>query len=98
MSNKVPDTNVRSMEEERDYHSRYLRAINNPLRREILKALKEGSVTFSMLQSKMELDENSLKWHLNILENGFCIKKERKNSELFYKLTKEGLVIDYLQF
>ena len=84
------------MEEERDYHVRYLRAINNPIRREILKVLKEGSVTFVMLQSKIELDETILKWHLSILENGSCIKKEMNDTELFYKLTKEGQVIDYL--
>ena len=85
------------MEEERDYHSRYLRAINNPVRRAILESLKAGSITFATLLSRMELDENRLKWHLSILENGCCVTKESRGIDIFFTLTQEGRVIDYLQ-
>lgn len=85
------------MEETKEYHTRYLRAVNNPLRREILRALKEGDATLETLQSKTELDANALEWHLGILEHGFCVERENRDGETFYKLTQEGKVVDYVE-
>lgn len=81
----------------REYHSRYLMAINNPLRREILRALKGGEVTLDNLQEKTGLDSETLEWHLNILENGFCVEKISKDTTIYYRLTKEGEVVDYIK-
>ncbi|MDH5787385.1 MAG: winged helix-turn-helix domain-containing protein [Candidatus Bathyarchaeota archaeon] len=86
-----------SIKNTREYHERYLRAVNNPLRRELLKALKEGCTTIEDLQSKTGLDEDTLKWHLDVLEHDFCIEKEIKQGKSFYKLTQEGKVINYLK-
>jgi len=74
-----------------------LRAINSPLRREILRALKEGYTTIEDLQSRTGLDNNTLKWHLSVLEQGFCIEKDIKQGKLVYKLTQEGKVVDYME-
>jgi DNA-binding transcriptional ArsR family regulator len=87
----------KSIEENRLYHTRYLRAINSPLRREILRALKKGYATMRDLQSRTGLDENTLKWHLSVLEHGFCVEKEIKQGTLIYKLTQEGRVVNYLE-
>jgi len=87
----------RSIEETRQYHERYLRAINSPVRRRILKALKKGTATIEDLQSRTGLDENTLTWHLSILEHGFCIQKNMKEGKPVYKLTQEGRIIDYLE-
>lgn len=97
MSRKDSKTIGRSMEETKEYHTRYLRAVNNPLRREILRALKEGDATLETLQSKTELDANALEWHLGILEHGFCVERENRDGETFYKLTQEGKVVDYVE-
>jgi len=86
-----------SIEETRKYHTRYLRAINSPLRREILRALREGYSTIEDLQSRTGLDKDALNWHLSVLEHGFCIETDIKQGERFYKLTQEGRVIDYLE-
>ncbi len=37
-----------------------------------------------------------LDWHLSILEHGSCVSKEKRNGVLWYELTKEGRVVDYL--
>jgi len=97
LSEKGSKTIGRSIEETRQYHTRYLRAINSPLRREILKALKKGCVTVEDLQSSTGLDNDTLKWHLSVLEHGFCIEKAIKQGKLVYKLTQEGRVVDYLE-
>ena len=87
----------KSIEETRQYHTRYLRAINSPLRRKILRALKKGCTTIEDLQSSTGLDNDTLKWHLSVLEHGFCIEKVIKQGKLTYKLTQEGRVVDYLE-
>jgi len=94
---KDSKTISKSIEETRQYHARYLRAINSPLRREILRALKKGYATVKDLQSSTGLDNNTLKWHLSILEHGLCVEKDIKQGKLVYKLTQEGRVVDYLE-
>jgi DNA-binding transcriptional ArsR family regulator len=84
------------MEETKERHLRYLRAINNPVRRIILRELKGGSATIEDLKKRMELDEKTLSWHLDILEWGYCVEKQMKDDILYYLLTKEGSVVDYV--
>jgi len=86
-----------SMEETREYHLRYLRAVNNPLRREILRALKDGDATIEALHAKTGLDVKALEWHLSILGHGFCVERESRDGAIIYKLTQEGRVVDYVE-
>ena len=79
-------------EETKEFHRRHIRAISNPIRRTILRVLKEGDYTLQILKSKTGLNEKNLEWHLSILEYGFCIEKEQRNGETFYKITKDGMV------
>lgn len=71
--------------------------MNSPLRRKILGALNEGNVTIEELEAKTGMDEITLKWHLSVLESGFCIEKENKQGTLTYKLTREGKVVNYIE-
>lgn len=84
------------MEETKEYHERYLRAVNNPTRRDILRALKEDDSTIENLEASTGLDAKTLDWHLSILEHGFCVEKEEKGGKLLYRLTQEGKVVDYV--
>jgi DNA-binding transcriptional ArsR family regulator len=84
------------MKETREYHENYLRAVNNPTRRKILRSLKDGKKTIIGLKSDTGLDTTILKWHLDILEFGFCVEKNIKNGEKTYKITQEGEVVNYL--
>jgi len=97
LSGKNSKTIGKSIEETRQYHERYLRAISSPLRREILRALKEGYTTIEELQSRTGLDNDTLSWHLSVLEQGFCVKKDTEDGKRVYKLTQEGKVVDYLE-
>ena len=83
------------MEETRDRHVRYLRAVNNPVRRDILRAMKEGNKTFETLSKATNLDAKTLDWHLKILEHGFCVESKNEAGEKVFELTQEGLVVDY---
>ena len=71
--------------------------MNSPFRRDILRIIKENKCTIEELESKTHLNKATLKWHLDILENGFCIEKLVKKDKTIYTLTKEGKVIDFLE-
>ena len=96
MSGKDSRTIGRSMQETREYHARYLMAVNSPVRRRILRALKEGHTTIEALHSETGLAAEVLEWHLSILEYGLCVEKDVKDGKVVYKLTKEGMIVDYL--
>lgn len=97
MSGKKSKTTSDSIELTRLYHERYLRAINSPLRRKILRVLKEGPTSIEELLSKTGLENGALKWHLDILEHGFCVEKKTDSGKLIYTLTQEGKVVDYME-
>ena len=95
----LPDKSItvtNSMEETKDRHRRYLRAINNPIRRNILRAIYEGNDTIASISEVTLIDEKILDWHLKILIDGFCIEKKLGENHERYILTKEASVVDYL--
>lgn len=47
--------------------------------------------------SKTGLENGALKWHLDILEHGFCVEKKADSGKLIYTLTQEGKVVDYME-
>ena len=96
LSDKDSKTIGDSMEETKEYHVRYLRAIQSPVRREILRALKDGEATVDILGERTGLEEKNLTWHLSILEHGFCVEKQVRDDDVVYDLTQEGRVVDYV--
>jgi len=85
-----------SMEDTKERHRRYLRAINSPVRRSILRAMKEGHKTVEALSSATGIDPKSLDWHVRLLEYGFCVERRQGKDGAVFELTKEGLVVDYM--
>ncbi len=57
----------------REEHRRALRAVQNPIRREILTLLKDHALTIEILAERLKLDENELQYHLQFLKNIFFI-------------------------
>ena len=85
------------MEETKERHRRYLRAVNNPLRRRILRALKEGYGTMESLVARLGVDTKTVDWHMRILEDGYCVERAEEDGGTRYVLTQEGLVVDYVE-
>ena len=92
MSDEQSRTVGGSMEETKDRHRRYLRAVNNPVRRNILRSMQEGNDTLEAISAHVELDPDTIEWHMRMLIDGFCV--EYVNSK--YILTQEGEVVDYM--
>ncbi len=97
LPDKKSKTTTNSESETRLYHQRYLRAMNNPERRKILRFLIKATATFEELENKTGMDKSVLEWHLNVLETGFCIEKENQKGKIIFKLTQEGKVVNYMR-
>jgi len=85
-----------TMEETKERHRRYLRAIENPKRRELLSLLKQREATLKSLSESTGMDERTLKWHMEFLEYGYCVVRNINDGQIFYRITEEGRVVDYI--
>jgi predicted transcriptional regulator len=94
MSDEPSKTVGDTMEETKDRHRRYLRAINNPVRRNILRSMKDGKDSLELIAGDVGLDANTVEWHMRMLIDGFCVELDSSGNK--YALTQEGLVVDFL--
>ena len=77
------------MEETKERHRRYLRAINNPIRRKIIRSIVDGNDSLRSINEATGIDEKTLDWHIKILEDGFCVEKTDEGDH--EKLTRYSL-------
>lgn len=86
----------------RYYHDLYLKAVNNPIRREILnivnKANKISKVRLFNILSEKEIlkDVSNFEYNIDFLIKALCLEKEIVDNEIFYVITQSGKVIEYL--
>ena len=85
-----------TMEDTRDRHRRYMRAIQHPIRRDILRVMEKGANSMDELGKELGVDAKILDWHLKSLEHGFCIERKGEGDSLRFDLTQEGRIVDYL--
>ena len=97
MYDKEPTTAVDSEEETKLLHERYLTVVNNPSRRKILEALREGGLTAEEIGTKTELSAEALRWHLGLLESVRCVETENAAGNLVYRLTQAGRVVEFME-
>jgi hypothetical protein len=95
---------MKTLEGSTYYHSLLLRAVNHPIRKEILKIVnrqKRITHTELFLQLKKENildDENVLNYNLDYLIKALCINliKSENNDQIFYEITQSGQVVDWI--
>ena len=95
---------METLEGSKYYHGLFMRAVNNPIRREILKIVNESkriskSELFSKLKSENILDdENVFNYNLDYLIKALCINviNNETNGQLSYEITQSGQVVDWL--
>jgi predicted transcriptional regulator len=59
--------------------------------------LRNHAATFEFIQSETTLDTGILKWHVEILEYGSCIKQKANKGKVIYQITQEGEVVDFMK-
>jgi hypothetical protein len=94
-----------SVEGSKYLHSLYLKAVNHPVRREILeivnkaKKISKKAVFKDLIEKNLIEDENQLTYNIDYLIKAFCINslQEDGSNETFYEITQSGKVIEYLE-
>lgn len=84
-------------------HSLYLKAVNHPIRREILiivnnaKRISKKNLFKTLLGKNIINDEFSFNYNMDYLLKAFCIKKIENEDEIYYEITQSGQVVDYFK-
>lgn len=94
---------LESAEASKYYHDLYLKAVNHPIRRQILRIINQHrEITHKTLKKILEhknilKDQNILNYHIDFLLKALCIEKDNKNGEIVYKITLSGQVVEYIK-
>jgi hypothetical protein len=84
-------------------HDLYLKAVNHPVRREILeivnkaKKISKEKLLEILINKNIINDESSLNYNMDYLVKAFCVKIIEEHSKVFYEITQSGQVVDYLE-
>jgi len=93
----------KSVEGNKYYHDLYLKAVNHPIRREILKIINVSNeiseeALFNQLSKKKILKDISiLDYNISFLIKALCIEKIERRDRTYYVITQAGKVVDYLK-
>lgn len=68
-----------------------LKAISDPIRREILNMLKEGRLSAGEITEKFSVTGASISRHLSVLKSADLIRDEREGKFIFYELNTSVL-------
>lgn len=95
---------MKTLEGNTYYHGLLLRAVNHPVRREILSIISKAKKTskadlFNKLKLKKIINnQNELNYNLDYLVKALCITpiQDKNFDEVYYEITLSGQVVDYL--
>jgi len=97
----------KSIEGTKYLHDIYLKAVNHPVRREILtivnskdeKRISKEELLSLLIAKKLIKEESQLTYNIDYLIKAFCINsnKDESSGDIFYEITQSGKVIEYLE-
>ncbi len=71
-------------------HKTVLNALQNPVRRNILKALVEKEKSYEEIKTEFKLTDSQASYNLNMLESTLCIEKKEIEGVTHYVPTPRG--------
>ena len=84
-------------------HGLYLKAVNHPVRRQILEIvnktnkISKKALLKELIEKNLIQDENQLIYNIDYLIKAFCINSIEQGNEIFYEITQSGKVIEYFE-
>jgi hypothetical protein len=93
----------KSLEGTKYLHTLYLKAVNHPIRREILNIvnnvsrISKNDLYNCLIEKQLVNDESSFNYNVDYLIKAFCIKKVEDKGDLYYEITQSGKVVEYLE-
>ena len=68
-----------------------LKALSDPIRREILEMLREGRMSAGDISSKFDVTDASISRHLSVLKDADLIRDKREGKFIFYEINTSVL-------
>jgi len=93
----------KSVEGVKYLHDLYLKAVNHPIRREILDKVNDSKVISKkelfqkLLDNNTISDESMFNYNIDFLIKAFCLNQIEKDDGIYYEITQSGKVVDYLK-
>ena len=78
-----------------------MRALADPTRREILRALRSGDLSAGDIAARFDMTAPSISHHLNVLKEAGLVQAERDGRHIIYSLnstTMQELLQELLEF
>ena len=81
-------------------HAQHLKAVNHPIRREILRFVNEKEeiledLLINKLKENDTIDSDDVfKYHIDFLLQSFCVEKIADEDKIIYKILPGGKVIE----
>ena len=78
-----------------------MRALADPTRREILRALRAGDLSAGEIAAQFDMTAPSISHHLNVLKDAGLVSAERNGRHIIYSLnstTLQDLMTELLEF
>ena len=78
-----------------------IRALADPTRREILRALRKGDLAAGDIAARFDMTAPSISHHLNVLKDAGLVSAERDGRHIIYSLnstTLQDLMTELMEF
>ncbi|TFG02742.1 MAG: hypothetical protein EU542_04255 [Promethearchaeota archaeon] len=81
-------------------HAQHLKAVNHPIRREMLKRVNDANVILKkdllsdLINNKIIDQEEIFDYNMDFLIQAQCVKKIMKNNEISFEILPGGKVIE----
>jgi hypothetical protein len=88
------------MAERKVGHAQHLKAVNHPIRREMLRivyeteSIKEKDLLQRLDEENVIEDTNLFSYHMNFLLQALCVEKAEEKGKIYYKILPGGRVIE----
>ncbi|MFW9901522.1 MAG: hypothetical protein ACFFDY_09545 [Candidatus Thorarchaeota archaeon] len=95
----------KSVEGNKYLHDLYLKAVNHPIRREILnivnnyERISKSDLVKKLSEDNIVNDQFVFNYNMDYLIKAFCIQsiKVENTDEIYYEITQSGKVVNYLK-
>ena len=81
-------------------HAQHLKAVNHPIRREMLRYINEvdqiskKELIDKLIQNDIIKDDNVFNYNMDFLTQALCVEKIENEHEIYYKILPGGKVIE----
>ncbi|MFX0029414.1 MAG: hypothetical protein ACFE8B_09405 [Candidatus Hermodarchaeota archaeon] len=88
------------MAERKVAHAQHLKAVNHPIRREMLRIvyetedIQEKELIKNLINENIIEDKNLFTYHMDFLLQALCIEKVEEEGTIHYKILPGGRVIE----